>query len=400
MTVHVVLVCRGRCGCSVYVVMGVEATVGQKLVLKGTSARWAGEGRQVTTYQATVVEVRSSDDTVKVQYADGGYKRFARKDFAASVVDRPSGPSTEEAQRTCRTVVEGDHLFVKGTGRWAGKGYYRAQVIECRESDDTVKVRFLDGAMKRWSRSELMGIIEEHEDSSGDTGTVFESLTDAEIKRAFEHADTDGDGEITVPELRASMRELGQSCSPQMAKELITAAAGEGAAGIDRAGFLKLVRDREGTCRALYDILKDKGETDLVLSKVGEQHIASHLTSLLGNDFNVAQFVKLLEGMDCDSDGEVSFKEFQQALLFSSVLDGKRGVYGLAEVGNNCRALIPAVIGPFTTWLFVVCNRHRYHSRCSQMSTTTSRHGNRSRQVSCPGPSRAPVHTQWNVLRW
>ena len=107
--------------------MGVEATVGQKLVLKGSSARWAGEGKQVSTYQATVVDIRSSDDTIKVQYADGGYKRFARKDFAASVVDRPSGPSTEETQRTCRTVVEGDRLFVKGTGRWTDKGYYRAR---------------------------------------------------------------------------------------------------------------------------------------------------------------------------------------------------------------------------------------------------------------------------------
>jgi Ca2+-binding EF-hand superfamily protein len=321
--------------------MGVEATVGQKLVLKGSSARWAGEGKQVSTYQATVVDIRSSDDTIKVQYADGGYKRFARKDFAASVVDRPSGPSTEEAQRTCRTVVEGDRLFVKGTGRWTDKGYYRAEVIECRESDDTVKIRFMDGAMKRWSRRELMGLVEEHENSSGDTGTVFESLTDTEIKRAFEHADRDGDGVITVPELRASMRELGQSCSPKMAKDLITSAAGEGAPGIDRAGFLKLVRDREGTCRALYDLLKDKGQTDLVLSKVGEEHIGSHLTALLGNDFNVAQFVKLLEGMDRDSDGQVSFKEFQEALLFSSVLDGKRGVYGLAEVGYGCTIATP-----------------------------------------------------------
>ena len=49
----------------------------------------------------------------------------------------------------------------------------------------------------------------------------------------------------------------------------------------------------------------------------------------------LGQFFSAADG---NRDDRVSFKEFQQALLFSSVLDGKRGVYGLAEVGYRYHA--------------------------------------------------------------
>ena len=42
-------------------------------------------------------------------------------------------------------------------------------------------------------------------------------------------------------------------------------------------------------CQALYDLLKDKADTALDLSKAGEAHIGANLTTLLGSDFNVAR---------------------------------------------------------------------------------------------------------------
>jgi len=124
----------------------------QQVVLKGTSARWSNH-----RYSATVVDLRSADGTIKVQYADGGFKRFTSSEFQASLAaDHPPGAPTDDSSRS---VTVGDRLFVKGTGRWEGKGRYRAEIMECRASDDSVKVRFLDGAMKRWPRHQFMMLV-------------------------------------------------------------------------------------------------------------------------------------------------------------------------------------------------------------------------------------------------
>jgi hypothetical protein len=50
--------------------------VGARISLSGTGKYWAG-GR----YRGTIVDIRSSDNTIKVQYDDGGFKRFQREKF-------------------------------------------------------------------------------------------------------------------------------------------------------------------------------------------------------------------------------------------------------------------------------------------------------------------------------
>eukprot|EP01063_Lacrimia_lanifica_P029552 TRINITY_DN452_c3_g1_i1.p2 TRINITY_DN452_c3_g1~~TRINITY_DN452_c3_g1_i1.p2 ORF type:complete len:459 (+),score=209.94 TRINITY_DN452_c3_g1_i1:57-1433(+) len=57
--------------------MGDGVYVGENVLLKGTGKWWSG-----ALCRATIVDVRESDDTVKVQYSsDGGFKRLPRKDF-------------------------------------------------------------------------------------------------------------------------------------------------------------------------------------------------------------------------------------------------------------------------------------------------------------------------------
>eukprot|EP01060_Flectonema_neradi_P031737 TRINITY_DN489_c2_g4_i1.p1 TRINITY_DN489_c2_g4~~TRINITY_DN489_c2_g4_i1.p1 ORF type:complete len:460 (+),score=113.71 TRINITY_DN489_c2_g4_i1:62-1441(+) len=54
-----------------------QTYVGEKILLKGTGKWWSG-----ALCRATVVDVRDSDNTVKVQYsADGGYKRFPKSEY-------------------------------------------------------------------------------------------------------------------------------------------------------------------------------------------------------------------------------------------------------------------------------------------------------------------------------
>eukprot|EP01065_Artemidia_motanka_P045154 TRINITY_DN656_c5_g1_i1.p1 TRINITY_DN656_c5_g1~~TRINITY_DN656_c5_g1_i1.p1 ORF type:complete len:475 (+),score=159.23 TRINITY_DN656_c5_g1_i1:158-1582(+) len=58
--------------------------VGDAVLIGGTGPWWAG-----STFRAVVADVRSGDNTVKVRYADGGYKRFSGEVFLRLV--RPEG---------------------------------------------------------------------------------------------------------------------------------------------------------------------------------------------------------------------------------------------------------------------------------------------------------------------
>lgn len=60
----------------------VPLGVGDPVVLKGTGRHWRG-----VNYNATVVDVRPSDDSIKVRYADGGYKRFPSSEFYEVLVE-------------------------------------------------------------------------------------------------------------------------------------------------------------------------------------------------------------------------------------------------------------------------------------------------------------------------
>lgn len=50
--------------------------VGARVTLKGTGKYWTGG-----VFRATIVDIRAADDTVKVQYDDGGFKRFPKVEF-------------------------------------------------------------------------------------------------------------------------------------------------------------------------------------------------------------------------------------------------------------------------------------------------------------------------------
>mmetsp|Transcript_22042 Transcript_22042/g.43805 ORF Transcript_22042/g.43805 Transcript_22042/m.43805 type:complete len:454 (-) Transcript_22042:368-1729(-) len=56
--------------------------LGEKVTLQGVGRRW-----QSFNYEAVVVDVRESDGTVKVKYADGGYKRFPLSQFNSLVIE-------------------------------------------------------------------------------------------------------------------------------------------------------------------------------------------------------------------------------------------------------------------------------------------------------------------------
>ena len=68
---------------------------GETVFVKGTGRWYHG-----SSYSATVVDVRPDDDTVKIRYTDGGFKRFSRVEFEKLRIkpeDRGSITGTIEA---------------------------------------------------------------------------------------------------------------------------------------------------------------------------------------------------------------------------------------------------------------------------------------------------------------
>eukprot|EP00930_Biecheleria_cincta_P040569 TRINITY_DN27791_c0_g1_i2.p1 TRINITY_DN27791_c0_g1~~TRINITY_DN27791_c0_g1_i2.p1 ORF type:complete len:597 (-),score=96.72 TRINITY_DN27791_c0_g1_i2:24-1814(-) len=124
---------------------------GQFLHIEGVGSRWQGRH-----FGARVVDCRADDDTVKVQYLDGGYKRLRTSELLA-LVRQPSGFGVLESLKV------GQHVNLAGTGkRWTGQ-ICKARVLEVRKADATVKVEYIDGGFKRYCAAEFELILREHE---------------------------------------------------------------------------------------------------------------------------------------------------------------------------------------------------------------------------------------------
>ena len=85
--------------------------MGDAVLIEGTGLRWGG-----LAYSAVVVDVRASDATIKLRYADGGYKRFWRDEFERRVrsVDgrkaeaAPAEATPLEAEEEAHAEAEAD----------------------------------------------------------------------------------------------------------------------------------------------------------------------------------------------------------------------------------------------------------------------------------------------------
>jgi len=121
---------------------------GQNVVIAGTGKWWAGH-----ELRAVVVDVREFDDSVKVQYADGTFKRLKTGEYK-ELVKRIHITGYEDWAPSI-----GDHIYVSGTGlRWSGK-HFGAVIVDVRKPDDTVKLRYIDGGYKRMSTGVLRALV-------------------------------------------------------------------------------------------------------------------------------------------------------------------------------------------------------------------------------------------------
>jgi hypothetical protein len=79
--------------------------LGEKVILKGEGNRWQG-----LQFSATVVDVRESDNTVKVQYTDGGFKRFPAAVYT-KLLSEDTVASGDKSLSTLRSYELSDDVY-------------------------------------------------------------------------------------------------------------------------------------------------------------------------------------------------------------------------------------------------------------------------------------------------
>ena len=123
--------------------------------------------------------------------------------------------------------------------------------------------------------------------------------------------------------------------------------AANGKVGLDLAAYRAIFRERERVLRELYDHLKDKHAVELDIRDPGARaRVGDGLTEMLGEErvppeflpVVIRRFVRMLERMDRDADGRISFAEFERALLFTSLVD-VGGIMGLVEACHTLAAV-------------------------------------------------------------
>ena len=147
---------------------------------------------------------------------------------------------------------------------------------------------------------------------------MAESMTEEQLvmyKRAFARFDRDGDGIITIDELRAIVEELGHTTTEAELTSLMQEMDTDENGTVEFAEFLAMMARRL--------MLSDNEEEILQAFKVFDkdgngvlsaQELTGVLTTL-GEKLSPEECQELLELADQDHDGQIDYREFVKLLL-------------------------------------------------------------------------------------
>lgn len=137
----------------------------------------------------------------------------------------------------------------------------------------------------------------------------------ADLKEAFGMFDIDGDGTVTLTELREVMRSLGQDPTDAELVEMISSVDDNGDNEIDFEEFLVLMAGRIGE----RDPDKELRDAFRVFDVDGSGSISrdelQKLMKQLGQNLTDGELDAMMNEVDTDGDGEISFVEFKHMML-------------------------------------------------------------------------------------
>jgi len=134
----------------------------------------------------------------------------------------------------------------------------------------------------------------------------------ADLKEAFAIFDTNADGTIEAKELREVMRSLGQNPTSREIREMIGSVDGDDNGAIDFEEFLILMKSRpkdpDQELRNAFRVF----DTDNSGSISREE--LKQLMINLGQTLSEAEIDAMMDMVDEDQDGVISFEEFKNMM--------------------------------------------------------------------------------------
>merc|ERR1739838_240867 len=151
---------------------------------------------------------------------------------------------------------------------------------------------------------------------------VMGRASDAELRGAFKLFDIDGDGVITIDELKSLISKVGGDMSEADAAALIHGKDKDGNTGIDFSEFAKLWEALHGDGEA--EIRKQFAKLDTDGSGfITKEEMAAIITDGFAGDkvpwkmmFQLEEAKAAIDMLDVDKDGKVSYPEFMMVMFF------------------------------------------------------------------------------------
>lgn len=143
---------------------------------------------------------------------------------------------------------------------------------------------------------------------------MAENLTEeyrAEMKEAFALFDKDGDGKITVEEIKAVIISMGQTPSDEEAQEMMQNMDKDGNGTVEFEEFLEMMSKRGSSDETVEAEMKEAFE---IFDKDKNGYITrdelQDVMKSLGEELSQEQLDEMMRECDLNGDNKVSFKEF------------------------------------------------------------------------------------------
>jgi calmodulin len=139
----------------------------------------------------------------------------------------------------------------------------------------------------------------------------------AELRDAFSAHDKNGDGFITLQELRQALEELDEEPADEELKALMIKADADGNQAIDFAEFLAFMRRRmsqrgaEGEIRDAFDAFDRNGDGLVSIDELLQ------VMEMLGETMTRQEAEDSLRRADSDGDGQLTYPEFVAFMMGS-----------------------------------------------------------------------------------
>ncbi|KAK8963135.1 putative calcium-binding protein CML25 [Platanthera guangdongensis] len=145
------------------------------------------------------------------------------------------------------------------------------------------------------------------------------AATGEELERVFRKFDSNGDGRISASELGAIFASLGHPVSEEEQALMMSEADVDGDGFISLEEFVDLNTSKVDTTAALEDLRHAFSVFDLDRNGSISPEELARVMRCLGEGVSLAQCRKMIDGVDQNGDGLISFDEFKVMMSNSSL---------------------------------------------------------------------------------